>query len=74
MTPFQIFDGMIELKFSVHSAHLSCMNIVSVFEIAAPSCFRSLITICDSVFAKVVIDNKIWLNPGSEPGTNDCIF
>ena len=74
MTPFLIFDGMLELKFSVHSAHLSCMNIVSVFEIPEPSCFRSLITICDRVFAKVVIDNKIWLNPVCEPGTNDYIF
>ena len=74
MTPFLIFDGMIELEFLVHSAHLSCMNIVSVFEIQAPSCFRSLITICDLVFPKVVIDNKILLNPGCQTGTNDCIF
>ena len=64
MTPFLMFDRMIELQFSVRSAHLSYMNIVSVFEIPTPTCFRSLITICDLVFAKVVIDNKIWLNPG----------
>ena len=37
-------------------------------------CFRSLITIGNSVFVKVVIHNKIWLNPGWEPETNDCIF
>ena len=64
MTPFLMFDRMIELQFSVRSAHLSYMNIVSVFQIPTPTCFRSLITICDLVFAKVVIDNKIWLNPG----------
>ena len=74
MTSFLIFDRMIELKFSIHSAHLSCMNIVPIFEMPAPSCFGSLITICDPVFAKVVVNNKISLNPGCEPGTNYCIF
>ena len=73
-TLFLILDGMIELKCSVHSAHLSYMNIVSAFKMPALGCFRSLITTCDPFFSKVVIDNKIWLNSACEPEANGCVF
>ena len=74
MTPFLMFEGMMDFSLSVHSVHLSCMNTVSVFDKPWPNCLRLFTTICDPVFTNMVIDNSNWLKSDCAPGTNDCIF
>ena len=59
MTPFLMFEGMMDFSLSVHSAHLSCMNTALVFDKPWPNCLRLFTTICDPDFANMVIDNSI---------------
>ena len=61
---FLMFEGMTDFRLSVHSAHLFRMNTVPMFDKPWPNFLRLFTTICDPIFANMVIDNSIWLKPG----------
>ena len=74
MTPVLLLLGQVLHWPTLHSAHLSWMNINSVYEIPGPILCRSLITFFDPVFPYIVIESETCDRLGWTLGARDWIF
>ena len=78
MTPVFMLLGQVHVVYvawpTLHSAHLSWMNINSVYEIPRPRWCRSLNMFFDPVFPYIVIESKTCDRLGWALGIRDWIF
>ena len=58
---------------SHHSAHLSSINFVSVYDMPWLNLCKSSITALEPVFLYMLSDSKTWLNEGVVFGINDSM-